>query len=220
MQSTQFYTYLWIREKDGEFPAGTPYYVGKGKGSRAFIKHSGCVQPPIDKSKILVMLRSSELEAYEAEKELIRNWGRLDLGTGCLRNRTDGGEGNITRGFLGRSHTEESNRKNSEAHKGRSGTRLGMKASQETRNKMSKSRMGVEPGNKGKKYPPELCLKMRLAQKKRFETETIWNKGISWLPEVRLKMSIAAKKRSQTSEEKARLSEAGKRGAAARWGKL
>jgi hypothetical protein len=192
---TQFYCYLWMRDKDGTFPAGTPYYAGKGKGLRAFTKHSGSVQPPADKSRIVVMYRGSEQEAYETEKELIHNWGRLDIRTGCLRNHTDGGEGNITRGFLGWKHTEESNRKNSEAHKGRPGTRLGITASQETRSRMSKSRLGVEPGNKGKKYPPELCLKMGPAQKKRFETEVAWNKGKSWSPEVRLKMSIAAKKR-------------------------
>jgi len=30
-----FYTYLWLREKDGTYPAGTPYYAGKGCGNRA-----------------------------------------------------------------------------------------------------------------------------------------------------------------------------------------
>jgi hypothetical protein len=207
-----------MRDKDGEHPAGTPYYVGKGKGIRAFTKHSGHIQPPIDKSRIIVMFRDSEQEAYDTEKELINNWGRIDIGTGCLRNLTDGGEGNITRGFLGHKHTEESNRKNSEAHKGRPGPRLGVVVSLETKEKMSVARRGKVPPNKGKKYSPELCVKMGPAQKKRFETETIWNKGKQWSPETRLKMSIAAKKRFEDPKERIRLKELGKRGAAVRWG--
>jgi hypothetical protein len=82
----QFYAYLWLRED------GTPYYAGKGKGRRAFRLHE-CISPPTDRAKILIFLRESELAAFETERELISNWGRLDLGTGCLRNRTNGGDG-------------------------------------------------------------------------------------------------------------------------------
>lgn len=81
-----FYTYLWLRED------GTPYYAGKGSGRRAFVSYGHGVHAPADKTRIVVMLRASETEAFVSEIELIRNWGRLDLGTGCLRNRTDGGE--------------------------------------------------------------------------------------------------------------------------------
>jgi hypothetical protein len=91
----QFYSYLWLRED------GTPYYVGKGQGLRAFKTH-GRLRPPKKRSRIIVLLRGSEKEAFETEKELIRNWGRKDIGTGCLRNRTEGGEGTI-----GRKHTPE-----------------------------------------------------------------------------------------------------------------
>jgi hypothetical protein len=34
-----------------------------------------------------------ENEAFKLEIELIKNFGRLDKKTGCLRNRSDGGEG-------------------------------------------------------------------------------------------------------------------------------
>jgi len=82
---SKFYAYVWLRAD------GTPYYVGKGTGRRAFHLDHG-VNRPKDKSRILVFERGSEAEAFETEKELIANWGRKDLGTGCLRNLTDGGD--------------------------------------------------------------------------------------------------------------------------------
>src|SRR5580692_7723704 len=77
----EFYTYLWLRED------GTPYYVGKGRGRRAFRK--GC--PPID--RVLIQAFPSEEDALTAEIFLIAYYGRKDLGTGILRNLTDGGDG-------------------------------------------------------------------------------------------------------------------------------
>ena len=82
-----FYTYLYLREDN------TPYYVGKGSGNRAFISSGHVTRPPRDRSRIVVFNLDSEQEAFETEKELIRNWGRRDIGTGILRNMTDGGEG-------------------------------------------------------------------------------------------------------------------------------
>ena len=35
----------------------------------------------------------TESEAFAIEKEMIAKYGRIDLGTGCLANHTDGGEG-------------------------------------------------------------------------------------------------------------------------------
>jgi hypothetical protein len=80
--TSQFYTYLWLRED------GTPYYVGKGTGKRAIRKGS-----PQDLTRILIQEHESEADAFTAEIFLIAYYGRIDLGTGCLRNRTDGGEG-------------------------------------------------------------------------------------------------------------------------------
>lgn len=83
----KYYAYMWLRAD------GTPYYVGKGKGNRAFINIGHVVHRPKDRSRILVFERNSEVEAFETEKELILNWGRKDLGMGCLYNHTSGGEG-------------------------------------------------------------------------------------------------------------------------------
>ena len=90
-----FYTYLWLRED------GTPYYVGKGKGKRAIRKGS-----PADLNCILIQEHESESDAFFVEKFLIAYYGRKDIGTGILRNRTDGGEG-----VTGHRHSEESRQK-------------------------------------------------------------------------------------------------------------
>ncbi|SRR6266849_6000358 len=86
---TEPYTYLWLHED------GTPYYVGKGKGSRAFVhhEHGNCVRCPENLDRIVIQMHSSETDAFIAEKSLIANYGRIDLGTGCLQNMTEGGFG-------------------------------------------------------------------------------------------------------------------------------
>ena len=53
-------------------------------------------------------------DACKKEKELIAFYGRIDLGTGTLVNLTDGGEGT-----LGHKHTEETKEKMSKTRKGR-----------------------------------------------------------------------------------------------------
>jgi len=72
---------------------GTVKYVGKGTKRRAFeaTNHRGLT--PKDKNLILLQEHPSEADAFEAEIFLILYYGRIDKGTGCLRNLTDGGEG-------------------------------------------------------------------------------------------------------------------------------
>jgi hypothetical protein len=81
-----YYTYLWLREN------GSPYYIGKGKGIRAYTSASHGVHCPPFKECIIVCPAASEADAFETEIALIWYYGRKDLGTGCLRNLTDGGE--------------------------------------------------------------------------------------------------------------------------------
>ena len=89
-----FYTYAYLRSKTSKTAeAGTPYYIGKGHGNRAYGHHRRTPVPK-DKSKIIILKENlSEQEAFAYEKELIKFYGRKDLGTGILMNWTDGGEG-------------------------------------------------------------------------------------------------------------------------------
>lgn len=83
-----FYVYLYLRDD------GTPYYVGKGKGRRAWSRSGRTVRPPVNESKIHVVSDTlTEQEAFELEIELVAQYGRLDESTGILRNGTNGGEG-------------------------------------------------------------------------------------------------------------------------------
>jgi hypothetical protein len=84
----QYYTYAFLR-KDR-----TPYYIGKGKGRRAYVKERRGAKPPSDPALILILKKGlTENEAIKHEIYMISVFGRKDLGTGILLNLTNGGEG-------------------------------------------------------------------------------------------------------------------------------
>jgi len=92
---SDYYVYAYLRSKDSENGLkGTPYYIGKGRGNRAFTPYRHRVGLPVNKDNIIFLGRNlTEEQALEAERHFIRYYGRLDLGKGCLRNQTDGGQG-------------------------------------------------------------------------------------------------------------------------------
>jgi hypothetical protein len=85
----RFYTYAFLRRD------GTPYYIGKGSGNRAFQRgRRKGAKLPKNKSRILFLKKGlTEKEAFRHEVYMIAVFGRKDLGTGILRNLTEGGEG-------------------------------------------------------------------------------------------------------------------------------
>ena len=122
-----FYTYAFLREDR------TPYYIGKGQGRRIFNRQKKDIKAPKDKSRIIYLKQNlTEEEAFKHEIYMIDVFGRKDLGTGILRNMTNGGEGvsgwvpseetriKIGEKNKGKKRTEEQKQKLREAQKNQS----------------------------------------------------------------------------------------------------
>jgi hypothetical protein len=182
----QFYSYLWLRVD------GTPYYVGKGTGRRAFTPHGHRISCPQERSRIIVFPMLNEVEAFESEIALIELFGRKDLGTGCLRNLTNGGENPPSAKGLKRA--ESTLQKMRQAQKGHH-RNLGSKRSPETKEKMRLAQLG-------KKHSAAAIEHMRRVR-------------ANVPQETRSKISIALRGRPtyvRTPEIKQKMSEVGKLG--------
>lgn len=104
----EYYVYQYVRED------GSPYYIGKGKGRRAYATHPH-IAVPKDRSRIqFIREHMTEPDALELEIQLIALYGRKSVGDGILRNLTAGGEGTS-----GITLSEDHKRKISEANKGK-----------------------------------------------------------------------------------------------------
>jgi hypothetical protein len=139
----RFYTYAYLREDR------TPYYIGKGEGNRAYKKGKGEIKPPRNKSRIIFLKQNLiEDEAFKHEIYMIAVFGRKDLGTGILHNRTNGGEGSS-----GLIHSPKAKAKMSAIKKGKNHPFYGKTHSPETKAKMSSA-------SKGKTHSPEARAKI------------------------------------------------------------
>ena len=111
------------------FCPGDPFYIGKGKGKRAWDHLTEKVNKKINylKHGVIDKIRAagaepiiefiseclSEYDAHVIETSEILKYGRIAKGTGILTNLTEGGEGGS-----GYTHTEEIKKKWSAARKG------------------------------------------------------------------------------------------------------
>jgi hypothetical protein len=154
-----FYIYAHINPLNG-----IPFYIGKGKGNRAYTKQSRSKWwlNTVNKYGFDVILLEEqlfELEAFVKETYWIKRIGRKDLNIGSLINMSFGGEGNSGRVF-----SEEHKLKIKLNHKGM----LGKKTSEETKEK-------IRNKNKNRVFTQD--WKNKISQSKK-GTKT-WNKGIS-----------------------------------------
>lgn len=153
----EYYVYAYLRED------GTPYYIGKGKGYRAYDNRGRPASTPTDRTKIVILLDNlTEEQAFTNEKDFIAFYGRKDNCTGILRNRTDGGEGasgsvqsietieKRVKKLKGRVISKEWRAKISKTLfeknlKGERSVNFGRTASPETREKLRISHLGIKP---------------------------------------------------------------------------
>lgn len=136
---SHYYVYAYMRDN------GTPYYIGKGHKERAWHKHDKGTNPPKDKNKIVILENNlTDIGALALERRMIRWYGRKDLGTGILRNLTDGGDG--TSGWK---HTEKSKLKMSESNSGKS--------------KSQEHKINIGNAQRGKKHSAERIEANRLS---------------------------------------------------------
>jgi hypothetical protein len=165
----RFYVYAYLRIKDSSHGRkGSPYYIGKGSGNRVKSNQGRAANPPKDKSMVVYVQEGlAEKQAFDLERYCIALYGRIDLGTGCLRNKSDGGEGSS-----GVVITDERRQKISRAHKGKvvsaearrriGDASRGRKKSPETLQKMSEKSKGENNHFFGKKHSDEFKRKRSL----------------------------------------------------------
>lgn len=213
-----FYVYLHCR------PDGSPFYVGKGQGRRAFRfahrnQHHRSIVSKYGKDQIGIFVFPcvSEAEAISDERQYI---AQLRAEGFDLANYTDGGEG-----VSGLRHTDVSKKRMAAAKRGRTipaATRekmstaqkgrqpvFGRKASDETRKRMSAAQASRKRGPLSDQHRTSLSA-AHIGQKP-------WNKGMQspfrGVPrsaDVKAKMSSALKGRRLSDEHRQKLSVAKK----------
>lgn len=142
----KFYVYAHYRLTDG-----VVFYIGKGRGRRAFATHgrTSLWNYAVAKHGLRVEIWAKDLteyQAFEMEKVWIALYGRKDLNNGPLTNFTNGGEG--ASGVI--PGTE---------------TRLKMSVKGKGRVKSPEHRAKIGAGRRGRKMTPEQCAKISAARK-------------------------------------------------------
>lgn len=235
----KFYVYELIDPRNNE-----PFYIGYGHGNRMYhhikeVRYNKINRKVNKIRKILsegfdniiykkVWENISAEEAKQKEIELIKLYGRLDLGTGILCNHTNGGDGII-------GHSQETRRKMSENHPLHHASpsvesRKKMSISAKTRNENPDYIQKLKDSAKNRPAPSEqLKQKWSLAKinkpwsekrKAAHKKKPAWNKGLtkeidsrlSWTSERCEAASIRMKTRYKNPNERLKTSITTKQG--------
>lgn len=188
-----YYVYSYLRD---DF---SPYYIGKGCKDRAYAYSNHRINAPKDRSKVYIIKTNlTEAEAYEVEKLYILMFGRKDLGTGILRNLSDGGEGPT-----GYKTTPEQRKKISLSRMGEKHPLYGVSPSEETREKQRQALKGKYVKEKNPMYG-----KTHTEEARKIISER--HKGIPKSEEHRRKIGEANKGKVMSEESKQKLREINK----------
>lgn len=189
-----FYTYAYLRSQSSETAeAGTPYYIGKGKGRRAWRVHrtkQGDWRPPANEFVLILKANLNEQDAFQHEKYMIALFGLKSEG-GILINSDLGGLGSAGR-KLDAEHIEaiksaNRNRVRSPEERARLSVSLqGHVVSEETRRKIGQANRG--------RVMPRAAVESRAAALR----------GIKRSPEFCANLSAKLKGRKITSEHTAK----------------
>jgi len=224
-----FYVYIKFR------PCGTPCYVGKGRGNRAF--HDGRGNPHLQNiarkaggklPTVIVCRDLDEATAFEYERAWIAAIGRGK--NGPLVNLTAGGEGasdpceesraNMSKARVGKPLSPETCKRMSRAKIGKVFSKEHRaKIGEATRVRMASQEARAKIGDATRSRMSDLAnrLKMSETHKGRVFTETHRSRISASLKlacsssEIRTKMSVSAKARLSSPEARAKLSEAASR---------
>jgi len=179
------YVYVYLDpRKPGHYKYGEyhfvyePFYVGKGTSDRAWLHLRESVQNKnnntyftnkiknirrltgFDPHIIIHTMGMCDESAYVLEERMIDIIGRSNIGTGPLCNLTPGGLGakcGEDNWWYGKHHTDEAKKKLSISH-------VGMKASEETKKRMSDSMTGEGNPFYGRKHSESSLKKMSIIQ--------------------------------------------------------
>ena len=200
MTIMNYYTYAYFDDNN------IPYYIGKGKGKRAWDKNHSVPVPSTEK---IVILKDNltEEDAFKHEIYLIEILGRKSQGTGILENIHSGGcqppgfvrhSEETKQKMRNRKHSEETKKKIGEKSKGRifpedaklylSNLYKGRKLSDETKEKLSKSLWGKPKSEETKRKMSEA--------KKQMSEET--KRKMSEAAKIREAKKRESKKREET----------------------